>query len=81
MRSVLVTQFGLSPDSSAPKSWILVAVPPTIHCTLNETPFPTKTRIQLCKSPSYLVAVGLVVQTVAFVLIPWHTCSRIDTII
>lgn len=67
------------PPTSQP--WVLVAVPPAIHGSLNKTPFPPKTRIQFCQSPADSVAFGFVLKPIPSVAILPSTCARVDAIL
>lgn len=57
------------PYSSASQAWILIAVTPAIHRPLNQPPFPSQTWVELCQCPAHSVALCLVVQSVALVLV------------
>lgn len=64
-----VANLGHSSNSSTPQAGVLVAVPPAVYCTLDQTPLSSQAWIELRERPSYSVALGLVVQAVAFVLV------------
>lgn len=69
------------PHASAPKSRILVTVPPAVYRPLNETPLSSQACIELSQCPTYRVTFSLIVQPVAFVLIFWATSSRVHTVL
>ena len=71
----------LPPHASTPQADILVAVSPTINGPLNQTSFSTEALVELSKSPSDSIALGLVVQPVSTIIFLSATCSRIDTIL
>lgn len=62
-----VVDFGHPPDPPAPQSRVLVAVPPAVDGSLDESSLASQARIQLRQCPSNGVALGLVVQAVTFV--------------
>lgn len=76
-----VGDFGHSPHSSAPQSRILVAVPPTVYCSLNQAPLSSQAGVQLGKRPAYGVALGLIMQTVAFILVLVAARAGVDTVL
>lgn len=76
-----VVHLGHSPHSSTPQSRILVAVPPTVDCSLDQTSLTSQARIQLCQCPTYGVALGLVMKSVSFVLVLVAACTGIDAIL
>lgn len=55
--------------ASTPQSRVLVTVAPAVDRALDETALSAQAWIQLCQRPADCVALGLVVQTVAFVLV------------
>jgi hypothetical protein len=69
------------PHSSTPQSRILVAIPPTVYCSLNETTLASQTWIQLSQRPTHSIAFSLIVQPIALVLILWAACSWIHAIL
>lgn len=79
--SCFVDDLGLSPYPSASEPRVLIAVSPTIHCTLNQSALATQTGIQFCQSPSHLVALRFVIQAVTLVLISRNARPWIDTIL
>lgn len=68
-------------NTPAPQTRILVAVAPTVHCTLNEAALSTKARVELSKCPAYSVALGLIMQAIALVLILGAASTRIDAVL
>jgi hypothetical protein len=57
------------PNASAPKPWILVAIPPAIHRPLNEAALSSQTRIELSQRPTYRITLSLVMQPIPLVLV------------
>lgn len=57
------------PYSSASQAGILIAVTPAVHRPLNQPSLSPQTRVKLCQCPAYSVALGLVMQSIALVLI------------
>ena len=76
-----IVDFGHSPNSSTTQPRILVAISPTIHCSLDQPPLPSQARVQLRKCPAHRVALRLVNKAVATVLILLATGPRIHTIL
>lgn len=79
--SLSVVHLGHSAHASTPQTRVLVAVPPAIDGSLNQPALASQARIQLRKSPAYCVALGLVVQTVSFVLVLVAARTRIDAVL
>jgi hypothetical protein len=81
LNRLAIVDLGHSSDTPAPQSWVLVTVAPTVNSPLNETSFPTQTRIQLGKSPSNSIAFGLVDQSVSTVLILAAASSGVNAVL
>jgi len=79
--SLTVVNLRHSPDTSTPQSWILIAVSPTIHRSLNQSSLSTKTRIQLSQCPTNGIAFSLVNQAIATVLILAAASSWVNTVL
>jgi len=75
-----VVDFGHPPHSSAAETRVLVAVSPAVHRALDEAALASETWIELSQSPTHRVALGFVVQSVAFVLVLGATCPRVNAI-
>ena len=73
--------FGLPSDSPASQPEVLVAVPPAVHGPLNEATLRPQTRIELRQGPPNCIALGLIVQTVSFVLVFATTRTWIHAIL
>lgn len=73
--------FGHSAHSPAPQSWILIAISPAIHGSLNQSSFPPKTRIQFCQSPTDCVTLSLIDEAIASVLVFSAACTRVDAVL
>lgn len=73
--------FGLTANSPASQSRILVAVPPAVHGSLNQSSLPSQAGVQVCQRPSHLVAIGFVVQAITLVLLLGHRSSWVDAIL
>jgi hypothetical protein len=69
-----------SPDSSASKTGILVAVSPAINRTLDQATLATKAGVQLRQSPSDRVALALIMKTIALVLIFGAASTRVNAV-
>jgi len=67
--------------TSASQARILVAVTPTVYCSLNETSLSPQAWIEVSQSPAYRVALRLVVQSIPLVLILGTTSARIHAIL
>ena len=76
-----IVDLGHSPHASTSKFRILIAVPPTIHCPLDESSLSSKTRVELRKRPSNGIAFRLVDQSVAAILVFPTARSRIDAVL
>jgi hypothetical protein len=76
-----VVDLGHSSYTSAPQSWVLVAVAPTVNSSLNQTSLSTKARIQLGQSPTNSVAFSLVDQAVSTVLVLAAASSGVNAVL
>ena len=81
LNSFAIVDLGHSSNTSAPQSWVLVAVAPTVNSSLNETSLSAQTRIQFSQSPSNSVALSLIYQAVSTVLILTAAGSGINTVL
>jgi hypothetical protein len=70
-----------SPHSTTAQPRILVAVAPAVDGALDEAALSSQARIQLCEGPTHGVALGLVVQAVALVLVFGTACSGVDAVL
>lgn len=68
-------------DATTPESGVLVAVAPTINCTLNETTLAPQAGVELCKRPTDGVALGLIMETVALVRVFGAACAGVNTVL
>ncbi len=76
-----IVDFGHSPDSSATQSWILVAISPAIHCSLDQPSLPSQARVQVSECPAHRIALGLVDKAIATVLILLATRTGVHAIL
>lgn len=76
-----IVNLGHSSDSTTSQSRVLVAVAPTIHSSLDQSSFSTKTWIEFCQGPADCIALSLVHQTIASVLVLATACSWIDAVL
>lgn len=76
-----VIDFGHPPHPPASESGILIAVPPAVHRPLDETALATQARVELGQCPSNCIALALIVQAVALVLILGATSSRVHAVL
>jgi len=81
LNRLTIADFGHSPHSSTPQSRVLVAVSPTIDCTLNESSFSAQTRIEFGQRPPHRVTFGLVDQTISSVLFLVAACAWIHAVL
>jgi len=81
LNGLAVVDLGHSSNASAPQSWVLVAVTPTVHSSLDQTSLSTQARIQLGQGPTNSVALGLVDQAVSTVLILAAARSGVDAVL
>lgn len=81
LSSLAIVDLGHPADASTAQPGILVAVSPTIYCSLNQSSLPTQARIQLCQRPADCVTLGLVHQPVPSVLILAATRARVHAIL
>jgi hypothetical protein len=72
---------GHSSHATTPKSRVLVAIPPAVDSSLDKTTLSAQARIELCKCPANSVALGLVVETVALVLVLGAASTRVHTVL
>lgn len=64
-----VIHLGHAADSPGTQPGVLVAIPPAVDCSLNKTSLASQRRVQLCQCPTDGVALRLILETVAPVLI------------
>jgi hypothetical protein len=72
---------GHTTDSAASKAGVLVAVTPAVHSSLDEASLSAKRRVELSKSPSDAVAVGLVNEAITAVLVLCAARARIHAVL
>ena len=75
-----VVHLGHAADASTPQPRVLVAVAPAVHGPLDQASLAPERRVQLRERPSDRVALGLVLQTVAAVLVLRAAGARIDAV-
>lgn len=76
-----VVDFGHPPHSSAAEARVLVTVSPAIHRALDEAALASEAGVELSQSPAHRVALGFVVQSVAFVLVLGAARPRVNAIL
>lgn len=76
-----VVHLGHPANSSTSKSWVLVAVSPTVDCSLNQASFASQRRVKLRQSPTDAVAVSLIHQTVSTILVLRAAGSWVNAIL
>jgi len=76
-----VADLGHPPNSSAPQSRILVAIPPAVDRSLNQPSLAAKAGVEFGQSPSHRVAFRLVHQAISSVLILVAARSRVDAVL
>jgi len=76
-----VVDLGHSSNASAPQSWVLVAVAPAVHGSLDQASLSTQARIQLGQSPTNSIAFSLVDQAVSTILVLAATSSGVDAVL
>lgn len=76
-----IVNLGHPSDSTTSQSRVLVAVAPTVHSSLDQSSLSTKTWIEFCQCPADCVALGLVDQTVASVLVLATTSSWVNAVL
>lgn len=67
-------------NSSAAKSGILVAIAPAVDRSLDKSSLASEGNVELGQSPANTVAVGLIHQAVAAILVLGATCSGVDAV-
>lgn len=78
---VAVVHLGHAADAAASKLWILVAVTPAVNGSLDETPLAPERRVELRKRPAHRVAFGLILQTIAPILLLGAASPRVNTVL
>jgi len=58
----------------------LIAVSPAVDRALDQTSLLSEVRVELCERPANLVALALIVQTVAFVFVLLTARARVHAI-
>lgn len=69
------------PHTSTSQPWILIAVSPTIHSSLDQASLLTKWWVQLCQGPSDCIAFRLILQPVAPIVLLRTAGPRINTVL
>lgn len=69
-----------TPHASASQTRVLVAVAPAVDCPLDEASLATQARVQLRERPAHSVALRLVLQSVATVLILGTACAGVHAV-
>jgi hypothetical protein len=72
---------GHAAHTTTAQSGVLVTVAPAVDGALDETPLASQGGVKLCKGPAYGVALGLVDESVAAVLILAAACARIYAVL
>lgn len=75
------SHLGHATDATTPQSWVLVAVSPAVYGALNEATLAAQAWVQLGEGPTDGVTLGLVVQTIALVLVLGTASARVDAIL
>lgn len=81
LSSLSSADFCHSSNTSASQSGILITVSPTVDSSLNETSLATKTSVQFGQGPSNCVALSLVNQSIASILVLAAASAWIDTVL
>ena len=76
-----VVDLGHPPYPSTSKTWVLVAVPPAIHRSLNEPTLAPQAWVELSQSPAYGIAFAFVVKAISLVLIFGTARTGVDTVL
>jgi hypothetical protein len=76
-----VAHFCHPSNTSAPQSRVLIAVPPTVNGSLDQTSLAAKTGVQLGQSPSDSVALCFVDQTISTILVLAAASSGVNAIL
>lgn len=71
---------GHAPDPSTPETRVLIAIPPAVDSPLDQATLLAEVRIELCQGPSDGIALALVVEAIAFVLLLAATRARIHAV-
>jgi hypothetical protein len=74
-------QLGHSSHAPAPQSRVLIAVAPAIDCSLDKAAFSAQAGVELCQRPPNCVALGLVMQTIALVLVLSAARARVHAVL
>lgn len=59
----------------------MIAVPPTVHRTLDQASLLSQVRIELCKRPADGIALAFVVQAITLVLLFLDARTRVDAVL
>lgn len=72
---------GHAADSATPQTRVLVAVAPAVDCALDQTSLAAKAGVEFSKSPSNSVALSLVDQAIAAILVFATASARVDAVL
>lgn len=67
LHGLSAVHLGHAADSTAPQSWVLVAIPPAVDRPLDESALPAEGRVEMRQRPADRVALRLVDLAVALV--------------
>lgn len=81
LNCLAIVDLSHSAHAPAPQSWILIAVSPGINGSLNKTPLTPEARVQFSQGPTDSVALSLVHQAIASVLILAAASTWIDAVL
>lgn len=76
-----IVHLGHAADSPGTQPRVLVAIPPAVDCSLNETPLSAQRWVELCQCPADGVALRLVLETVAPVLVFGAARARVHAVL
>ena len=81
LNGLTVVDLGHPPDAPASQPRVLVAVPPAVDGPLDQASLSTKARVQLGQRPANRVALSLVHQPVAAVLVFAAACPGVHAVL
>lgn len=72
---------GHAAHTTTAQSGVLVTVAPAVDGALDETALASQGGVELCEGPAYGVALGLVDESVAAVLVLAAACARVHAVL
>jgi hypothetical protein len=81
LNRLAIVHLGHATDPSTSQSWVLVAVAPAVDCALDQSSLSAQAGVELRQGPSDRVALRLVLQPIAAVLVLRAASTRVHAVL